>query len=104
MRKTQISLHNMKKKIIKFFQRIKRRWFLAKQSKALQPVVDKMIADRKLLRSDINKFLRKFFGVDARSKFIPADFKNKEEVKVAIMDKFSPRMDALNVTYEQLFK
>tara|TARA_R110002050_G_scaffold185609_1_gene319704 strand:+ start:305 stop:589 length:285 start_codon:yes stop_codon:yes gene_type:complete len=94
----------MIKAIIKFFQRIRRRWFLAKQAKALQPVVDQMIADRKALRSDINKFLRKYFGVDARSKYIPADFKNKEEVKLAILDKFSPRMEDLNVTYEQLFK
>lgn len=94
----------MIKAIIKFFQRIKRRWFLAKQAKAMQPVVEKMIADRKALRSDINKFLRKYFGVDARSKFIPADFKNPEEVKVAILDKFSPKMEELNVTYDQLFK
>ena len=94
----------MIKRIIKFFQRLRRRWFLAKNNKAMQAVVDQMIADRKPLRRDINKFLRKYFGVDARSKFIPADFKNPEEVKVAILDKFSPRMEELNVTYEQLFK
>ena len=94
----------MIKAIIKFFQRLRRRWFLARQSKAMQSVVDQMIKDRKALRSDINKFLRKYFGVDARSKFIPADFKNPEEVKLAILDKFQPRMEELNVTYEQLFK
>ena len=94
----------MIKAIIKFFQRLKRRWFLARQAKALQKVVDQMVEDRKALRRDINKFLRKYFGVDARSKFIPADFKNPEEVKLAILDKFSPKMNELNVTYEQLFK
>lgn len=94
----------MIKAIIKFFQRLRRRWFLAKNNKAMQAVVDQMIADRKALRRDINKFLRKYFNVDARSKFIPADFKNPEEVKVAILDKFSPRMEELNVTYDQLFK
>ena len=94
----------MIKRIIKFFKRLRRRWFLAKQAKAMQPVVDQMIADRKALRRDINQFLRKYFKIDARSKYIPADFKNKEEVKLAILDKFSPKMEALNVTYEQLFK
>jgi hypothetical protein len=94
----------MIKRIIKFFKCLRRRWFLSRQAKAMQPVVEQMIADRKALRRDINQFLRKYFGVDARSKYIPADFKNKEEVKLAILDKFSPKMEELNVTYEQLFK
>ena len=94
----------MIKWIIKFFQRIKRRWFLAKNARAMQPIVDQMIKDRKALRRDTNQFLRKFFGIDARSKFIPADFKNSEEVKVAIIDKFGKRMEELNVTYSDLYK
>tara|TARA_R100000306_G_C4378599_1_gene143135 strand:+ start:542 stop:826 length:285 start_codon:yes stop_codon:yes gene_type:complete len=94
----------MIKRIIKFLKRLRRRWFLSRQAKAMQPVVEQMIADRKALRGDINQFLPKYFGVDARSKYIPADFKNKEEVKLAILDKFSPKMEELNVTYEQLFK
>jgi len=94
----------MIKWIIKFFQRIKRRWFLAKNARAMQPIVDQMIKDRKALRRDTNQFLRKFFGIDARSKFIPADFKNSEEVKVAIIDKFGKRMEELNVSYSDLYK
>lgn len=94
----------MIKAIIQFFKRIRRHWFLSNQAKKMQPVVDQMIADRKQLRREINQFLRKYFGVDARSKFIPADFKNKEEVRLAILDKFSPKMEELNVEYSDLFK
>lgn len=94
----------MIKSIINFIKRIRRRWFLAKQAKNMQPIVEQMILERRQLRVEINKFLRTYFGVDARSKYIPADYKNSEEVRIAILDKFSPKMDALNVTYEQLFK
>lgn len=94
----------MIKNIIKFFQRLRRRWFLSKQAKAMQPVVEKMIVERKQLRREINIFLRKYFGIDAKSKYIPANYRNKEEVRLAVLDKFSPKMEKLNVTYQDLFK
>lgn len=92
------------KRIINFFRRLLGRWLIAKSSKSLEPVVQQMILDRKKLRRDINSFLVDFFGVKGRSKFIPPDYKNSEEVRIAILDKFSPRMKKLNVTYNDLFK
>jgi len=94
----------MIKSIINFFKRIRRRWFLAKQAKNMQPIVEQMILERRQLRVEINKFLRTYFGVDARSKYIPASYKNSEEVRIAVLDKFSPKMEALNVTYQDLFR
>lgn len=92
------------KKIINFFKRLRRRWLIAKSSKALEPIVQEMVAERKKLRRDINRFLVDFFGMKGRSKFIPPNYKNSEEVRVAILDKFSPRMKELNVEYTDLFK
>ncbi len=90
--------------ILKPFRYIRRRFILARNATRLEKVVEKQMLQRKALRKDINRFLREFFGIDARSKYIPSDFKNKEEVRVAILDKFHPRMDALNVNYTDLFR
>lgn len=98
----------MIKSIILWFKKIWRRFkhyrrvYLAQKN--LEKAYQIQLLGRKTLRKDINKFLRKYFGVDARSKFIPKDFKNNEEVKVAIIDKFGDRMQSLNITYTQLFK
>lgn len=94
----------MIKKIISFFRRIKRRWLIAKSVKEIQPVVEKMIVERRKLRKDIDTFLVEFFGLNKQSKFIPKSFKNSAEVETAILGKFQPRMKELNVEYADLFK
>ena len=73
-------------------------------NRKLQKHVDKLVVQRKQLRKDVNAFLREYFGIDANSKFIPPDFKNKSEVEVAVTDKFQNRMKALNVKYSDIFK
>jgi hypothetical protein len=90
--------------IASWIKRQKRRHFLSKQNKKLQEVVNNLIIRRKQLRRDTDAFLYEFFGIDARSKYIPHDFKNAAEVKAAIIDKFGKRMDLLNVTYSDLYK
>lgn len=77
---------------------------MSKAQKQLKIVVDKQVEERKTLRRNINIFLKDYFGIDANSKYIPKDYKNAEEVKQAIIAKFEPHMNRLNVKYEDLFK
>ena len=98
----------MLKKIILWFRKHYRRFInirrMIKAKKKLDIAFKEQIIARRKLRNDINAFLRVYFGVDARSKFIPKDFKNSEEVKVAIIDKFGDTMSSLNVSYNDLYK
>lgn len=90
--------------IINFFKKLKRRYVIAKAYGKMQVVFKKQVEGRKLLRSQINSFLKEYFGIDANSRYIPKDFKNAEEVKYAIMDKFGFQMKELNLNYTDLFK
>ena len=90
--------------IIKWFKKLKRRYILAKAYVKMQAAFNRQLVARKALKSDINVFLRDYFGVNANSKYIPKDFKNKEEVRVAVTEKFNGRMTALNLQYADLFK
>ena len=98
----------MIKAIINFFKKLISRYkaarLYAKAKPQMEKALNQQIKERKQLRVDINIFLKKYFGIDANSKYIPKDYKNKEEVKVAIVDKFGKKMDSLNVTYEKLFR
>jgi hypothetical protein len=89
--------------IINFFKKLKRRALIAKAYVELQKSYKKQLIARRLLRSQVNQFLKDFFGIDAKSKYIPKDYKNKEEVRVAVIEKFGFRMDQLNVNYTDLF-
>ena len=89
--------------IIKFFKKVNRRIIIARASKKMEKVFQKQLVQRRKLRTDINLFLREYFGIDANSKFIPPDFKNAEEVKTAVVAKFNPRMEKLNVSYKDIF-
>lgn len=91
------------KKLIRFIISIPRRLRLAKYYVQLQRAHKQNLRKRKTLRSDVNAFLYEFFGIDAKSKFIPKKYKNSSEVKVAVVDKFGSRMDNLNVKFEDLF-
>lgn len=97
-----------------FFKKIKiyirrllrgvRTWRLFKKAKKqLHLSYEEQLKERKKLRKDINVFLKKYFGIDANSKFIPKDYKSKEEVKAAIQEKFSGRMSALNLKISDLY-
>lgn len=85
------------------FRKIHRRIMLAKMYVKLEAAFEEKVLERKKLRAHINRFLHDFFGIDAVSKYIPHDFKNKEEVKVAVIDKFGKKMDRLGLTYKDLF-
>lgn len=91
---------SIKLAVSKFF----RRRFISKANRHMEKLFQEQFKERVQLRKDINKFWREYFGLDARSKFIPKKFKNSEEVKTATLEKFSDRMDALNVQYDHLFQ
>jgi len=72
--------------------------------RALNKSVKVQCEKRVLLRKDINLFLKEYFGLNGRSEFIPSDFKNTEEVRIATVEKFGVRMSALSLHYTDLFK
>lgn len=90
--------------ILNLFRKLKRRFIIAKAYMKMQVAFNKQLAGRKALRKDVNTFLKEFFGIDAHSKYIPKDYKNKEEVRVAVIGKFQDRMDHLNLSFSDLFK
>ena len=85
------------------FRKLRRRWIIAKAYPKMEKAFQNQVKERRTLRKQINNFLREYFGVDANSKYIPKDYKNKDEVRVAVCDKFQPEMDRLNLKYTDLF-
>ena len=101
-------MKKMIKKLCKWltwpFRKIARRIRLAKMYVKLERSYQEQLNERQLLRVQINQFLSDFFGINAKSRYIPHDFKNKEEVRVAVVDKFGQKMSKLNLQYSDLFK
>lgn len=89
--------------LINFFKKLKRRYIIAKAYVKLQAAFRIQLRKRKTLREAVNAFLYEFFGVNANSKYIPKDFKNNEEVKVAVTDRFGKEMTDLNLKFSDLF-
>lgn len=89
--------------LTKPFVRYQRYRLFKKAQKRLEKSFQEQLKERIALRKNINKFLREFFGIDANSKYIPKNYKNSEEVRVAVLDKFGNTMANLNVKYEDLF-
>lgn len=79
-------------------------WKMWYARKKLEKAYKRQVVGRQLLRQQINKFLKDFFGIDAQSKYIPKKYKNSAEVKEATLAKFGEQMHSLNVSYDQLFK
>lgn len=89
---------------LKPFKKLRRRWILAKAYPKLKAAYEKQQKEQIELKKSIMVWLREYFGIDARSKFIPKDFKNKSEVEIAVMKKFGDRMNKLSLGYNELFK
>lgn len=100
-------LHNMVKNLIKRliapFLKLKRRWVLARAYTLTKKAYEEQLQSRKQLKSKINIWLREYFGINANSKYIPKDFKNKEEVKEAVYVRFGDELEKLNLKFEDLF-
>ena len=50
-----------------------------------------------ILKGEIIKMVRKYLRIDAKSNYIPKDYKNKAEIKQQVLALFEPRMKALGV-------
>lgn len=85
----------------KFFHRL---WYFRKYrqfagfEKRLGKAVTDQEVDRFILKSEILKYMGKYLHVNARSKYIPKDRKNKEECRQQVLGVFGDRMKSLGIT------
>lgn len=91
------------KYLINFFKMLKRRYIIAKAYPELKRVYLENQKEKNNLKKDIIDYLKKYYKIEAHSKFIPKDFKNKEQVRLAIISQFGIKMENLNLSYTDLF-
>jgi hypothetical protein len=96
------------KKLIKWllrpFNNLKKHFFYGKLKKRLEVEFVRQLQGRKELRKDINIYLRKLFNSDGKSRYIPPSFKNSEEVRFALQDKFGDRIKELNLKLDDFIR
>jgi len=84
-----------------FFYFLRRFWTIVKfrdfQNSLRQAIADQKV-DRIIAKDMIAKDIRKALRIDAKSKFIPDDHKNKEEVRMMILLRHGEKMKFLNIT------
>jgi hypothetical protein len=66
-------------------------------NKKLTKKVDDIEVDKIILKGEIIKEVRKYLKLDAKSNYIPKDFKNNAEIRGEVLNKFGERMQLLNV-------
>ena len=88
---------------LKPFKKIQRRWLIAKAYPKMKEAYQKQLTEQKLVKGKIKVWLKDYFGINANSKYIPKEYKSKEEVKVAIIDKFGSELERVNLKYTDLF-
>lgn len=86
------------------FKKYRKTLLYNKVSARLELEYAKQLEGRYELRKDINKFLRRLFNADGKSRYIPPSFKNREEVRLALQDKFGERLEQLNLKLEDFLK
>jgi DUF1009 family protein len=68
-----------------------------KVNKKLYKTIEDREVDRIILKGQIIKMTRKFLRIDAKSKFIPKDFKSNTEIREQIVAKFGEQMNTLGI-------
>jgi hypothetical protein len=104
----------MKNKLISVFDRI---WNFRKHrkfsgfTKRLQQAIKKdnkasmdKYVDQIILKAEIQKYMRKYLGIGARSKYIPKRFKNDEESRQQVLSRYGGRMETLGITIDENLK
>ncbi len=84
-----------------FFRRYVR---LRKVEKLTKNAVVNQRVDKIIYMDLINKDMRKALRIDAHSKYIPDDIKNKEEVREMLNVRHGEQMKMLNITLTKDFK
>lgn len=63
----------------------------------LENTLENREVDRIILKGNIIKMVRKYLKVDAKSKYIPKDIKNKAEIKGEVLHQFGEQMQKLGI-------
>lgn len=66
-------------------------------NKKLTKKVDDIVVEKIILKGEIVQMVRKYLRIDAKSEYIPKDFKNNTEIREQVLAKFGERMEKLNV-------
>lgn len=67
-------------------------------NKRLGKGVSDQEVDRMILKFQIKKYMRKYFKVDAKSKYIPRDVKSDEESRQQVIGRFGEEMERVGLT------
>ena len=84
-----------------FFYYLRRFWTVVKFrdfEKSLRQALADQKVDKIIAKDMIVKDIRKALRIDAHSKYIPDDHKNKEEVKLMVLARHGKKMRFLNIT------
>ena len=69
--------------------------------KKINNTLEKKIVDREveriILKGNIIKMVRKYLRVDARSSYIPKDYRNKTEIRERVLAEFGEQMNMLGI-------
>lgn len=87
-------------KIVEFFKYLKhfrKNRKFEQINKKLTKKVDDIEVDKIILKGEIVQMVRKYLKLDAKSDYIPKDYKNKAEIRGEVLSKFGDRMEKLNV-------
>lgn len=68
-----------------------------KINNTLEKKLEDREVDRIILKGNIIKMVRKYLRVDARSKYIPKDYRNKTEIRERVLAEFGEQMNALGI-------
>lgn len=70
---------------------------LKKINKKLHKTIEDREVDRIILKGQIIRSVRKFLNIDAKSIYIPKDYKNKTEIKEKVLAEFGEDMNKLSI-------
>lgn len=89
------------KQLISFFTGLYKIHRFKKINKTLEKKVSDMEVDKIILKGEILRMTRKYLQIDAKSKYIPRDYKNNTEIIERVEAEFGERMKNLNVRINQ---
>lgn len=91
-------------KIVTFFYRL---WYFRKikrfagYEKVLSKAVTDKEVDQMILKYQIVEYMRRYMGIDVRSKYIPKTYRNIEESRQQVLGRFGKEMERLNITINE---
>jgi hypothetical protein len=92
------------KQLVQWFATFGKRRTFKKIDQKLAKAINDREVDRIILKSQIIKAVRKYLNLDAESKYIPKDIKNKEEIRNKVLTDFGEKMQKLNIRLNQNLK